>query len=205
MPSFLRTTAGGKAISGGALQPRGRRGNTTQIASYWAGGELALDNSFESIATVTVGAGGSATIEFSGIASTYKHLQIRGAGLMSTGPAYFIRLNSDATANYSTHRQFGSGSGGVIAGAAANQTKGIFFSNNGSPGNPCLIIDIHDYANTNTRKTVRGMYGQDTSGPEHGIFSAAWFNTSAVTTVTLIPESGVFNQYSKFALYGIKG
>ena len=37
MPSFLKNTAGGKAISGGALQPRGRRGNTNQVASYWAG------------------------------------------------------------------------------------------------------------------------------------------------------------------------
>lgn len=37
MPSFIRTTAGGKAISGGALQPRGRRGNTAQVADYWAG------------------------------------------------------------------------------------------------------------------------------------------------------------------------
>jgi hypothetical protein len=165
----------------------------------------AVAGSYESIATVSVGVGGQATIEFSGIASTYKHLQIRGAAIMSTGPAYLIRLNSDTTANYSTHRVFASGSGGVIAAGAANQTKGYFFSNNGSQGNPCLIIDIIDYANTDKLKTIRGIYGQDTASAEHGIFSAAWFNTAAVTTVTLIPESGVFNQYSKFALYGIKG
>jgi hypothetical protein len=40
VPSFLKTTAGGKAISGGALQPRGRRGNTAQVAAYWAGGSV---------------------------------------------------------------------------------------------------------------------------------------------------------------------
>jgi mucin-19 len=40
VPSFLKTTAGGKVISGGALQPRGRRGNTAQVAAYWAGGSV---------------------------------------------------------------------------------------------------------------------------------------------------------------------
>jgi hypothetical protein len=38
MPTFAKTMAGGKAISGGALSPRGRRGNTAQVAVYWAGG-----------------------------------------------------------------------------------------------------------------------------------------------------------------------
>jgi hypothetical protein len=42
VPSFLRNTSGGKAISGGALQPRNRRGDTNQVASYWAGGSVAV-------------------------------------------------------------------------------------------------------------------------------------------------------------------
>jgi hypothetical protein len=40
MPSFLRNTSGGKAISGGALSPRNRRGDTNPVASYWAGGSV---------------------------------------------------------------------------------------------------------------------------------------------------------------------
>jgi hypothetical protein len=39
MPSFIRNTSGGKAISGGSLAPRSRRGNNTdQVNSYWSGG-----------------------------------------------------------------------------------------------------------------------------------------------------------------------
>jgi len=38
MPNVVKNLAGGKAISGGSLQPRGRRGNTAQVASYWSGG-----------------------------------------------------------------------------------------------------------------------------------------------------------------------
>ena len=38
MPSFIKNLSGGKVISGGALSPRGRRGNTGQVAAYWSGG-----------------------------------------------------------------------------------------------------------------------------------------------------------------------
>jgi len=42
MPSFIRNTSGGKAVSGGALSPRNRRGNTNPVASYWAGGSVTI-------------------------------------------------------------------------------------------------------------------------------------------------------------------
>ncbi len=57
MPSFIRNTSGGKAISGGALAPRSRRGNNSaQASAYWAGGQVSLD-AIEYL--ITVGAGGT--------------------------------------------------------------------------------------------------------------------------------------------------
>ena len=38
MPSFTRNTSGGTSVSGGALAPRSRRGNTLQADAYWRGG-----------------------------------------------------------------------------------------------------------------------------------------------------------------------
>jgi len=38
MPSFTRNTSGGASVSGGALAPRSRRGNTNQADAYWRGG-----------------------------------------------------------------------------------------------------------------------------------------------------------------------
>ena len=56
--------------------------------------------SYESIATVTVGAGGSSSISFTSIPSTYKHLQIR-AITRDTGTSYINNLagyfNTDST------------------------------------------------------------------------------------------------------------
>jgi len=37
-----------------------------------------VPNSYESIASVTVGSGGAANVEFTSIPATYTHLQIRG-------------------------------------------------------------------------------------------------------------------------------
>jgi hypothetical protein len=39
-----------------------------------------VTTSYESIATVTVGGGGAATVAFTSIPATYTHLQIRGIG-----------------------------------------------------------------------------------------------------------------------------
>jgi hypothetical protein len=36
--------------------------------------------------------------------------------------------------------------------------------------------------------------------------SALWYKTpEAINTITIFPDAGNFNQYSSFALYGIKG
>ena len=49
-----------------------------------SGGAAAAGTAYESIATVTVGAGGSSSVTFSSIPSTYQHLQIRYINTTST-------------------------------------------------------------------------------------------------------------------------
>jgi len=63
---------------------------------------------FESIATVTVGSGGAASIEFASIPSTFQHLQIRFMGLLSSSnQGVWVRFNDDSAANYSCHLLYG--------------------------------------------------------------------------------------------------
>ena len=57
MSKISRNTAGGKAVSGGALAPRSRRGNTLQADGYWRGGG-ALPIAFEYL-VIGGGNGGS--------------------------------------------------------------------------------------------------------------------------------------------------
>ena len=76
-------------------------------------GALVAGGSYESIQTVTVGAGGSASVTFSSIPATYKHLQIRGILRSSYSPSNTsmrLTFNSDTGNNYSSHFLMSTGS-----------------------------------------------------------------------------------------------
>ena len=210
MPSFIRNTSGGTAVSGGALAPRSRRGNTNQADDYWRGGVVADTNAYESIASLTVDATADLTVTFSSIPATYKHLQIRAIAL-SASDSYpvLLRLNSDTGSNYSYHYLAAQGSV-VNSGVGTSQTSIITAGNNArflNPTNPwAFVIDILDYADTNKYKTARVLHGTDYNGSgEVNLTSGNWRNTAAVSTITMSMASSGFTQYSSFALYGIKG
>ena len=168
---------------------------------------------YESIATVTVGSGGSSSIDFTSIPATYTHLQIRGISrTTSTGVNAFFRFNSDASSsNYTLHQlsadgstasSYGSGTGTfagayLFYGASSSQASNVFGA---------AVIDILDYTNTNKYKTGRSISGFDNNGSGALYYgSALWLNTAAITSITVLPQSANFAQYSQFALYGIKG
>ena len=179
-----------------------------------SGGAAAAGTSYESISTVTVGSGGTSSITFSSIPSTYQHLQIRfmARTTRSLGfDPFLIRMNSDTTAaNYASHALYGSGSSAVsnyTSGesgtfhylvSAATSTASVFGA---------AVIDVLDYANTNKYKTTRSLAGYDGNGSGYiCLNSGLWMNTNAITTLTIVPFVGSnFVEYSSFALYGIKG
>lgn len=166
--------------------------------------------SFESIATVTVGSGGSSTVTFSSIANTWTHLKLRlisrsdSAGLNQV----YLRFNSDTAANYSNHLLLGDGSS-ASASAIPNASRMSMSLQGGASTAANIfgaaVIDILDYKDTNKYKTARGLGGADANGSGYVWYSSgSWRNTNAITSITVIPENGNFVQYSHFALYGIK-
>ena len=168
-------------------------------------------NSYESIQTVTVGAGGTSTITFSSIPSTYKHLQLRFIAKTSAGAFYdslLMRFNSDSSGAYSYHYLDGFNSSASSAGAAS-QTFIQHYYTGGNVANTfsANIVDILEYANTNINKTTRGLAGTDanTSGGGINFSSGSWRSTAAINTITLTTGGTTIQQYSQFALYGIKG
>ena len=181
------------------------------ISAIHGTGVAASTNSYESIATVTVGAGGSASVSFSSIPSTYKHLQIRGIGRTDRAVTYtsnIIRFNSDSTnTNYSQHELLGNGTA-ASAGGGANSSIYTLIPGTSTTASVFEgdIIDILDYADTNKYKTVRILSGYDANGSGVIFFgSGSWRNTSAISSISLTATSGNIVQYSSFALYGIKG
>jgi hypothetical protein len=177
-----------------------------------SGGVAGAASSYESIATVTVGSGGSATVSFTSIPSTYTHLQIRAfckcTAADSNVQSIFGQFNSDTGSNYARHFINGSGSA-AAANGFASQTSVFFGTNinaNATSVFAANVIDILDYANTNKYKTTRSFSGADNNGAGFVQFmSGLWMNTAAITSITILPNSDNFAQYSSFALYGIKG
>lgn len=168
-------------------------------------------NSYESIATFTVGAS-PANITFSSIPATYKHLQIRGIMRSSVaGGTDFLQIiaNSDSGSNYAYHSLRGNGSAASAGGAGSTVFYGsIDFPASGATANTfgALTLDLLDYADTNKFKTFRILAGADTNGAGMVSFiSGLWRNTNAVTSISINAASASFSQYSQFALYGIKG
>lgn len=179
-----------------------------------------VTNSYESIATVTVGAGGSSSISFTSIPSTYKHLQIRYTGRANTSSNYaqsvYIRFNSDSGSNYARHwlSAYTGGYADTVSTAEINQTRmdmfgGLSSANWTTEMQGAGVIDILDYENTNKFKTVRSLAGAEGNSASTlisilGLSSGLWRSTSAITSIELLCN-GSFVQYSQFALYGIKG
>ena len=164
-----------------------------------------ITNSYESIATVSVGGGGSSTITFSSIPATFKHLQIR-AMLLSTD-VDVLRFNGDTGSNYAWH---GIRGGGASASAYGNASLGYIQIGTNAPSSASYpiscVVDILDYTSTSKYKTVRVLWGYDTNNTSSGqveLISGLWMDTSAITSLVFSNSAG-HNQYSSYALYGIK-
>ncbi len=67
------------------------------------------------------------------------------------------------------------------------------------------VLDLLDYTNTNKTKVIRLLNGTDLNGSGRIIFGSGLVNsTSAITSITFTNATN-WNQYTQFALYGIKG
>jgi hypothetical protein len=185
-----------------------------QIAGLLTGGVPVSLTDYESIATVTVGAGGQATISFTSIPSTYSHLQLRySAHSEGVGADYTlvnIRLNNDSGSNYVYHRLIGNGTA-ASANSATSQTAmlGTWIPDDLSMANSygSAVVDVIDYTSVNKNTTLRilGGFNMNTADGLIGLFSGLWLNAAAVNRIDLTTLSGQdFDQYSSFALYGIK-
>lgn len=182
-------------------------------SKVWDQSSFVSNNSYESIATQTVGAGGASSITFSSIPSTYKHLQIRWMAQHTgavTDTSMAVQLNADSGSNYTQHRMYATGGGG----AAISATSTTFMRSDriNSPASASSIfgvgvIDLLDYTSTNKNKTIRSFGGTDSNGSGFISFgSGLWLSTASVNSITLFgADAGNLAQNSHFALYGIKG
>lgn len=190
-------------------------------ASQISGHLWAPAGAYDALATVTVPSGGAASISFAGIPSGYKHLQIRvSAASDRSGYVvnnYKMTFNGDTASNYRSHWIQGGYGTTPTAEASASGPEGFIYMPTGTTSAASnvftgMVIDVLDYANTNKNKTSRNLMGYDVNGTagtgSYGgaisLTSGLWQSTSAITSITLAPESFSWIQHSSFSLYGIR-
>ena len=168
-------------------------------------------NTFTKIATVTVGSGGASTIDFTSIPSTYTDLILFWSARSNRSAVFddtLVKFNSSTT-NYTqkvlyndsgTTGSYTNGSSLGLAGlsqAAANDTANVF-------GNAYIYITNYNSSNYKSF-SADGTSENNGSGVGQALSANLWSNTSAITSITILPGDGtLFSQYSTATLYGIK-
>lgn len=169
-----------------------------------------MDNTLTLISTVTVGAGGAASIDFTSIPQIYTDLLLLTSDRTSnTGGLgwydYGMTFNGSSS-GYSNKFSYGSGSSigtsndgstsFIVRTAGSSATAGVFGSGS---------IYIANYAGS-THKVV----SQDNVSENNGtssiqcITAGIWANTSAITSISLTGlGGGTLVEHSSASLYGI--
>lgn len=165
-------------------------------------------SAFELIDTQTVGAGGAASITFSSIPATYKHLQVRviaRAATSVTGGDYITMTTNAGSGNY-YHNLFGDGTTATSSAASGMAVVQRYASAADSASIfGALIFDLLDYGSSTKAKTLRNLGGYDANGSGRiYLNSSLWTSTTAITSITLTGGNANFAQYSTFSLYGVK-
>lgn len=186
-------------------------GGVLKYDSMLAGNAAFVPTAFDSISTVTVDAGGTSSVSFTSIPSTYQNLQLRFvakttiAGTGSGGEVINMTMNGTSFADsayvYASNTTL-----------ATNNNSGVNFLANLVRADDTSIftagiVDIFDYADTNKNTTIRtiGGYNRNGTGSEMSLNINVWNSTTAISSLTITPSSGNFPQNSRFALYGIRG
>jgi len=165
-----------------------------------------MADTFVKIATVTVGAGGSASVDFSSIPSTYTDLclkvSLRTDGANRTG---LITVNNDTTdANYTIKNLQGSGVAASSSGGNNRYTHWLDYI-----GDTASTFSNSEFYFPNYTVAVNKSFSVDNVAENDSIaaymqlVAGLWSNTAAINRLTVTAFSGSFVQYSTATLYGI--
>lgn len=169
-----------------------------------------MASTYTPLATQTLGSAAS-TVTFSSISSAYTDLRVVINGGVGTADANtFLKVGNgsiDSGSNYSDtfYESRGTGTG---SGRHTNAVQ-MYLDYYGSISttNSTLLIDLLNYANTTTYKTVLSRYGSTTSSSYSGTGALVglWRSTSAINTIQFSLGGGAnFNSGCSFTIYGIK-
>ena len=159
---------------------------------------------YKKIQTTTLGSNQS-SVTLSSIPSTYTDLVFVMNGSDTGGVQLAIRFNSDTDNNYSNRSLTSNGSTAYsVTGSNASLIQFGWDAYLEATFSYSAIINIQNYSNTTTYKTILGRANNAVTGVTETV--GLWRSTSAITSMTLLQSYGsdLFKTGSTFTLYGIK-
>ena len=157
------------------------------------------------INSVTVGSGGSATMTFSSIPSTYTDLCLKiSARADYSGDYIAFRLNPNGSTSNATSRIiYGTGS------STASFTDTIIYANTTAATATSNTFGssefyIPNYTSSSFKSISYDGVTENNATSVLTLFSASlWSDTTAISSLTISTTTGNFAQYSTAYLYGI--
>lgn len=158
---------------------------------------------YEPLATTTLGSA-QQTVTFSSISGSYTDLFLVCNFGTSGQTNAIMQLNGDTGSNYSITYVDGNGttasSSRSTSDTKINFTRGSWYTSTGYSN--IITVNLMNYSNTNTFKTVLFRNGATDRGTMGGV--GLWRNTNAITSVQVLTDVGqTFSTGSIFTLYGI--
>ena len=157
-----------------------------------------MPTTYEPIATTTISGTSTSSVTYSSLGS-YTDIVLVINGYNSTDQNFRLRLNGDTGSNYSVTRLEGDGSS-ASSSRLTSQTSMILSA--GIHTNPGVYIaQIMNYGNSSTYKTV--LTRSNIAANATCAFVGLWSSTSAVTSLTVLINSGYIVAGTTITLYGI--
>jgi hypothetical protein len=164
-----------------------------------------MATTFTKIASVTVGSGGAATMDFTSIPSTYTDLVLKVSARSgsTTGTNVAITFNGSSS-NVSMRLLYGTGS---TAASLSDATK-IAWEQSISTYTANTFASADVYIPNYAGSTFKSISFDDTSENNATLAFAElgaglWSSTAAINQITLTSSSANFVQYTTATLYGI--
>jgi hypothetical protein len=164
---------------------------------------------YQLIETVTVGSGGAASIEFTGIPQDGVDL-VYFASLRCSSTAVLARhyFNSDTSANYSWVWLRGDGSAVATSGSGGASLYGLSGWQNGSTSTANTFSNFSVYV-PNYTSSVAKSYSVDSvdennaTASYQNITAGKWNSTAAVTGISVLVNTGNLVEFSSVSLYKV--
>jgi hypothetical protein len=158
------------------------------------------------IQTVTVGAGGAASVEFTSIPGTYTDLVLISS-LRSVNGANDLLMTlafNGSTSNFTSRYLYGNAPGGT----GVSGSNSYFHGNVNGAGSTASIFTstslyIPNYTgSTNKSYSLDNTMENNSTASYPFLVAGLWSQTAAITSITITNASN-FAQYSSASLYGI--